>query len=98
MSSGSQCNGDRLSYMGKEPQPQKPPSELECLRWDWGELYSIAEIDGEFCATRREGHNRSPVLRADTVDGLRRKIVADYATNGAPRGLDADNYSNGITT
>jgi hypothetical protein len=84
--------------VGKERQPQQPPSELEFLRWDWGELYSIAEIDGEFCATRREGHNRSKVLRAGTIAGLRQKIVADYATNGAPKGLDADNYSNGITT
>jgi hypothetical protein len=38
------------------------------------------------------------VLRADTVDGLRQKIVADYATNGAPKGLGANNYSNGITS
>ena len=74
------------------------PDELECLRWDWGELYSITEIDGGYCATRREGHNRSPVLRADTVDGLRKEIVADYATKGAPKGLISNNYSNGITT
>ena len=74
------------------------PGELECLRWDWGELYSIAEIDGKFCATRREGHNRSPVLRADTVAGLRKEIVADYATNGTPKGLTSDNYRNGITS
>jgi hypothetical protein len=74
------------------------PDELERLRWDWGELYSIAEIDGEYRATRREGHNRSPVLRADTVDGLRQKIVADYATKGAPKGLTSNNYSNGLTT
>jgi len=74
------------------------PDELERLRWDWEELYANAEIDGEYCATRREGHNRSKVLRADTVDGLRQKIVADYATNGAPKGLGANNYSNGITS
>lgn len=73
------------------------PDELEELRWNWGESYSIAEIDGEFCATGREGHNRSKVLRADTVDGLRRKIVADYATNGAPKGLTSNKYDNGIT-
>jgi hypothetical protein len=75
----------------------KRPDELECLRWDWGELYSITEIDG-FCAARREGHNRSKVLRADTVAALREKIIADYATNGAPKGLGTNNYSNGITS
>ena len=74
------------------------PDELEELRWNWGESYSIAEIDGEFCATGREGHNRSKVLRADTVDGLRREIVADYATNGISKGLSNNDYSNGITT
>ena len=73
-------------------------NELERLRWSWGELYSIAEIDGEYSAARCEGHNRSPVLRADTVDGLRQKIVADYATKGAPKGLSSNNYSNGLTT
>ncbi len=76
----------------------KRPDELERLRRDWAEMYSIAEIDGGYRATRREGHNRSPVVRADTVDGLRQKIVADYAANGAPKGLDASNYSNGITS
>ena len=74
------------------------PDELECLHWDWGELYSITETDDEFCAARREGHNRSKVQRADTVAGLREKIIADYATNGAPKGLGANNYSNGITS
>jgi hypothetical protein len=79
-------------------EPRQPPSELEALRFQWDAKYSIATVDGEFCATRREGHNRSPVLRADTVDDLRQKIVADYAANGAPKGLDSDNYSNGITS
>jgi hypothetical protein len=73
------------------------PAELERLRWDWGELYLIAEIDGEFCATRREGHDRSKVLQANTVDGPRREIVADYAANGAPKGLGRNN-NNGIAT
>jgi hypothetical protein len=82
----------------EEMAENERPDELERLRWDWGELYSIADIDGEYCATRREGHNRSLVLRADTVDDLRQKIVADYATNAAPKGLGANNYSNGITS
>jgi hypothetical protein len=81
--------------MGKEPQQR--PSELEMLRFQWDTEYSITVIDGEYCAARREGHNRSKVLRADTVDGLRRKIVADYATNGAPKGLTSNKYDNGIT-
>ena len=72
--------------------------ELEELRWNWGECYSMAEIDGEFRVTRREGHNRSKVLRADRVDDFRRAIVADYAANGAPKRLSSNNYRNGITT
>ena len=76
---------------------QRPPSELELLRFQWGAEYSITTIGGEYCAARREGDHRSEVLRANTVSGLRRKIVADHAANGVPRGVRRDNYDNGIT-
>jgi hypothetical protein len=84
--------------MNKERQRQQPPAELEMLRFQWGAEYSIATIDGEYCAARREGDHRSKVLRANTVSSLRRKIVADHAANAVPRGLTSDNYDNGITT
>lgn len=83
--------------MNKERQRQRPPAELELLRIQWGAEYSITTIDGEYCAARREGDHRSKVLRANTVPGLRRKIVADYAANGVPKGHSSDNYDTGIT-
>ncbi len=83
--------------MSKERQRQQPSSALEMLRFQWGAEYSITTIDGEYCAARREGDHRSEVLRANTIPGLRRKIVADYAANGVPNGLRTENYDNGIT-
>lgn len=74
------------------------PSALERLRRAWADKYAIAEIDGEFQATRREGHNRSPVLRSSTVAGLHSEIVTDFGANGAPKALSADGYRNGITS
>jgi hypothetical protein len=83
--------------MNKERQRQQLPAALEILRFQWGAEYSITTIDGEYCAARREGDPGSKVLRANTVPGLRRKIVADYAANDAARGLSSGNYDNGIT-
>jgi hypothetical protein len=74
------------------------PNELAALRRDWADGYAIAQIDGQLCATRREGHHRSPVLRAESATVLRQKIIADFAAHGMPRGLRADGYRNGITS
>lgn len=63
-------------------EPWQPPSELDILRFDWDEVYSIMIADGQFSAAKRG--DCSNILTADTVGELRRKIVADYAT-GAVR-------------
>ena len=62
------------------------PSELECVKWDWSDAYSIDEVNGEFCAVRRD--HPSVMLRAGTVAELRKKIVADYAVKAVPRSCD----------
>lgn len=61
-------------------------SELEYLKWDWDDAYSISAIDDEYCAVRRDHPSR--MVRAKTVAELREKIVADYATKAVPREIN----------
>lgn len=76
----------------------QPLSELERLRAAWGDCYAIADMGFELQATRREGHHRSPVLRARSVAILRLLILADFGSRGAAQGLSADGYRNGVTS
>ena len=57
---------------------------LEALQWHWGEAYIIAAPEpGVWMAERRDTHT---VMRADSPEGLRDLIVADYFLRKVPRG------------
>jgi hypothetical protein len=57
-------------------------SQLQDLRFHWGEAYSIHLDNGEFVAARRDDLRE---LRARTAEGLRELIISDYSANKVPR-------------
>lgn len=57
-------------------------TQLQNLRYHWGEAYEIELEDGEFIAVRRD--NRRD-LRSDSAEGLRNLIIADYSGRQVPR-------------
>lgn len=61
-------------------------TELEKLKWNWSDAYSIDVINGEYCAVRRD--HPSHMLRAGTAGELREKIIADYAAKAVPREIN----------
>jgi hypothetical protein len=59
-------------------------TELEDLRWHWGEAYAIEHLaDGRWLAQRRDDRQ---TLVADGPEELRDMIQADYAARPVPRG------------
>ncbi len=67
---------------------KQQPSELELLRWDWSEAYSITTINSDYCAVRRDNDPTADVMRATTVADLRKLIVADYSRKPISRDFD----------
>lgn len=56
---------------------------LDKLRWHWGSAYLIEYLgDYRWIAQRRD--NRA-TLRADSPEGLRDLIIADYSARPVPR-------------
>ena len=62
------------------PHPQQPSYEMPHPQQP--SYDSIDEVNGEFCAVRRD--HPSVMLRAGTVGELREKIIADYAAKPVP--------------
>lgn len=53
----------------------REPSELECLKIDFGEDYGVGMVGGSYCAGRRG--DSAHILSADTAGDLRVMIEAD---------------------
>lgn len=58
-------------------------SELEALRWHWGDAYEIAELPVGWKARRKDG--RGGWFFRDTADHMYKAIHADYAAIPVPR-------------
>ena len=58
-------------------------SELEALRWHWGDAYEIAELPGGWRARRRDG--RGGWFIRDTPEHMYQAIHADYHAVPVPR-------------
>ena len=58
---------------------------LDDLRFHWGSAYDIDLDDGMCTARRRDG--RADVLADPLPEGLRLRILADYAAMPVPRDL-----------
>ena len=60
----------------------EPGTPLEKLRWNWGEAYRIDHYGLVWLAQRRDDR---ATLRADSPEGLRDLIIADYTARPVPR-------------
>jgi hypothetical protein len=60
-------------------------SQLQDLRHNWGEVYELELVNGEFAAARRDNRRE---LRAKSAEALREMILIDYSENRAPRGVE----------
>jgi hypothetical protein len=60
-------------------------SQLQDLRHNWGEVYELELVNGEFVAARRDNRRE---LRAKSADALREMIILDYSGNSVPRGVE----------
>ena len=59
--------------------------ELDELRFHWGSAYDIGAAGGVYTARRRDG--KGAALTDSLPEGLRLRILADYAAMPVPRDL-----------
>ena len=59
--------------------------ELDELRFHWGSAYDIGADGGVYTARRRDG--KGGTLTDSLPEGLRLRILADYAAMPVPRDL-----------
>ncbi len=64
---------------------QAAPGPLEELRFHWGSAYDIGHGGRVYTARRRDG--RGGTLADPIPEGLRLRILADYAAMPVPRDL-----------
>ena len=57
-------------------------SQLQYLRFNWGEAYDVNLDGSDFVAARRDNQRE---LRAQSAEGLRELVLIDYSENKVPR-------------
>jgi len=75
------------SAMGRATasRAEEDTGALEDLEFHWGSAYGIAFADGMWTARRRDG--KGAPLTDPLPEGLRLRILADYAAMPVPRDL-----------
>jgi hypothetical protein len=70
---------------GDSPARGRQPDKLDELEFHWGSAYDIG-TDGGMCTARRKD-GRGGTLADPLPEGLRLRILADYAAMPVPRDL-----------